>query len=168
MSVMRGGFIVSGKSGKGSLLVVVDRKLRTVFIEQLLKPSVPALARACELIKHRYPEWKSLTLDNDILFQGHSALGKQLGITIYFCHPYHSWEKGSVENANKYIRRDIPKGSDISCYSKRFVKRLEIKLNERPMAILNYHTPTELLMRHRKRKQRLRAVKKLHSTRWSD
>lgn len=108
----------------------------------------------------RYPEWKSMTADNDLLFQDHRSLAKKLGIKIYFCHPYHSWEKGSVENTNKYLRRDIPKGSDISRYSKGFVRRLETKLNQRPMAVLRYYTSEELLMSYRKRKQRLRAVKK--------
>lgn len=155
-----GDFIVSGKSGRGILLVVVDRKLRVSFLEQILKPSVDAVSRASQRIKRRYPEWKTMTTDNDILFQNHQALAQMLGIKIYFCHPYHSWEKGSVENTNKYIRRDMPKHSDISHYSKRFIRRLEIKLNNRPMAVLKYYTPEEMLNRYRKRKKRLRAVEK--------
>lgn len=155
-----GDFVVSGKSGKGSLFVLVDRKLRVTLLEQILKPSVAAVTRTCLRVKRRYPEWKSMTTDNDILFQGHRVLAQKLGIRIYFCHPYHSWEKGTVENTNKYIRRDLPKHSDISAYSKRFIRRLESKLNNRPMAVLKYYTPKEMLVRYRKRKQRLRAVEK--------
>jgi len=31
---------------------------------------------------------------------------------MYYAHPYASWERGSNENANRMIRRLIPKGSN--------------------------------------------------------
>ena len=144
-------FIVSGKSGKGILLVVVDRKLRITFIEQILHPSIRNVERAFLKIKKRYPELRTITTDNDILLAQHERLAKLLNVRIYFCHPYHSWEKGTVENANKVIRGDIPKGSDISKYSKRFIKRIEAKLNRRFMDCLNRMTPTEALAAYRRR-----------------
>jgi len=149
-----GDFIVSGKSGSGILLVIVDRKLRTSFVEQILKPTTAAVTRACMRINKRYREWRTMTTDNDILMQHHKVLEKKLNITIYFCNPYSSWEKGSVENTNKYIRRDIPKGSDIAQYSRYFIRKLEDKLNRRMMKCLKFRTPTEALHRHRKPKKR--------------
>lgn len=146
-----GDFVVSGRSGKGVLLVVVDRKTRTVFLELVLAVSISAVHEAFLRIKKRFPEIATLTLDNDLLFAKHAELASLLGIRIYFCHPYHSWEKGSVENANKCLRRDIPKGSDISGYSKGFVQKLEAKLNRRPMRVLGYATPEEMLTAHRKK-----------------
>lgn len=154
---MRGGhaeadFIVSGKYGHGILLVVVDRKMRVSFLEQILVVSIRKVHQAFLRIQKRYPEMKSFTTDNDILFRHHKELEKLLGIKIYFCNPYHSWEKGAVENVNKYIRKDIPKGSDISRYSKRFITSLEAKLNRRAMECLDYATPQEMLEAFRKRK----------------
>jgi len=151
-------FIVSGKSGSGILLVIVDRKLRVAFLEQILRPSVVNVTTAMLKIKERYPEWKSMTTDNDILFSDHPVMAQKLGVTSYFCFPGHAWEKGSIENANKWIRRYIAKSSDISRYSKRFVRNLEEKMNRRIMKTLNYYRPGELLKQYRKRKQRLRAV----------
>ena len=117
-------FIVSGKEGKGILLVVVDRKLRAVFLEQILIVTIGAVHRAFVRIKKRYPELQTFTTDNDILFQHHRELARLLGVKIYFCHPYHSWEKGSVENVNGVIRKTIPKGSDLSQHSKRFMRSM--------------------------------------------
>ena len=151
-------FIVSGKSGKGVLLVVVDRKSRIVFIEQIIRVNIPNVHATLLRIKARFPEMRSLTMDNDILFSNHEELAKLLEVKIYFCHPYHSWEKGTVENTNKVIRRDIPKGSDISQYSKRFIEALERKLNRRPMKCLDYRSPQEILdasRRKRNKKHRL-------------
>lgn len=154
-----GDFIVSGKSGKGVLLVITDRKLRATFLEQILNPACAGVTRTCQRIKRRYPEWATMTMDNDLLFQHHKELEKRLGIKIYFCFPGHMWEKPSVENANRYIRRYIPKSSDISKYSMRFIRHLEEKMNRRIMKVLNYQRPQELLNAYRKRKKRRSASK---------
>lgn len=147
-------FLVSGKSGQGIILSVVDRKSRVSFLEQILKVTIVNVHRAFLRIKERFPELKSINTDNDLLLQKHKELEKILKIKIYFCHPYHSWEKGTIENTNKYIRKDIPKGSDISKYSKRSIQKTEAKLNRRYMKVLRYKTPQEVLDAHRKRKKR--------------
>ncbi len=150
-------FLVSGKTGKGIILNVTDRKSRLVFLEQIIEVTIANVHQAFQRIKLRFPELTSITTDNDILLQKHKDLEKLLEINIYFCDPYSSWQKGTVENSNKYVRRDLPKGSNISQYSKRFIQKIEAKLNHRYMKVLNYKTPQEVLNERRKRKKRLRA-----------
>lgn len=146
-------FIVSGKTGRGILLTLADRKIRVSFIEQILEVSIKNVERAFLKIKKRFPELKTITTDNDILLVHHKRLEKLLNIKIYFCNPYHSWEKGTIENTNKYIRKDIPKGSDISRYSKKFIRGVEAKINRRFMEVIGHETPQEALDRFRKRKK---------------
>lgn len=146
-------FIVSGRSGKGMLFVVVDRKLRASFLEPIYRVSIAAVHRAAQKIKQGYLEWKTGTTDNDLLFARHKELEGELGIKIFFCHPYHSWEKGTIENTNGEIRKDMPKGSDISIHSRLFFKKIEKKLNSRFMKCLRYRTPTEALELYRKQKK---------------
>ena len=156
---MEGDFIASCKSGRGVLLVAVCRKFRVVFLELIYDVSVDEVHQAFLRIKERFPEMKSLTLDNDILFRMHKSLSKLLEIKIYFCHPYHSWEKGSVENANKFIRKYIPKGSDFSNYSRNEIDLVEKKCNARFMECLGYAMPSEALDEYRqKQKNSRRAV----------
>ena len=143
-----GDFIVSGRDGKGILLVIVDRKLRVVFLELILKVTIKNVHEAFLRIKNRFPFIRTLTLDNDILFRHHKELEKLLGAEIFFCLPYHSWEKGSVENVNKYIRKFIPKGSDFSKYSEDEIRAIETYLNNRFMKCLSYKTPLEALNEH--------------------
>lgn len=152
-------FIVSGKSGKGILVVVVDRKSRASFLEPIWQANINNVHRALRLIRKRFPEWRTMTTDNDLLFQKHKSLEKELNVKIFFCHPYHSWEKGTVENTNGEIRKDLPKGSDISQYSGKFFKNLEEKLNSRFMKCLSYQTPAEVLKNCRKQK-RLRYLRR--------
>ena len=157
---MEGDFIVSGKSGKGLGLILIDRNLRKVLLEKIFPVSVRNVERALVRMKKRFPEIKTITFDNDILFLEHKRLEKKLGVKIYFCHPRSPWEKPSVENFNKWLRRYIPKSSDISRYSRHMFKQLEAKANRRFMDVLGFHTPDEMYARALKRKKRPKARSK--------
>lgn len=151
---MEGDFIAPGRDGTGLLLIHTDRRLRYPLLEKIHPVSVRTLTNAIGRMKRRYPEMRTVTWDNDILLICHRELERRFGIRIYFCHPYQFWEKGGVENRNKIIRRYIPKGSDISRYSRGYIRQVEEKLQRRIMACLQYRTPAEALARHRKRKQK--------------
>jgi len=138
-------FIVSGRDGKGVLLVAVDRKLRVSFLEIIHKVTIDEVHQSFLRIKKRFPEMRTLTIDNDLLFQMHKALEVLLNVKIYFCDPYSSWQKGTVENRNKIIRKFVPKGSDLSQYGRGEVKTVEYFLNDRYLKCLKYATPWEKL-----------------------
>lgn len=152
---MEGDFVAPGKDGDGLLLIHTDRKLRYPLLEKIFPVSIRTLTNAIGRMKKRYPEMKTVTWDNDILLICHKDLEKKFNIKIYFCHAYKFWEKGGVENRNKIIRLYIPKGSDISKYSRRFIKNLEEKLQRRIMKCLNHFTPKQMIEFHRKRKKKL-------------
>lgn len=149
-----GDFIVSGKGGLGILFVCADRRSRAPFLERILPVSIRAVENAIGRIKKRFPELKTLTFDNDLLFIHHKRLEKKFSVKIYFCHKHSPWEKPLVENRNKIIRRYIPKGSDLSRYTRKFIQKLEEKLQRQIMKCLNYRTPKEILEKHRKRKKK--------------
>ena len=151
---MEGDFIVSGKSGCGIVLALRDRKVRKNLLERILPVSVRNVERALLRMQERYPEMQTITFDNDILFLEHQRLEKKLGIRIYFCHPHAPWEKPSIENLNKILRRYIPKSSDISKYAKAYLKKLEVKLNRHFMDCLDSLTPDEAYAREQQKRTR--------------
>lgn len=69
---------------------------------------------------------------------------KKKRTTVYYCHPYSSWERGSNENANRLIRRFIPKGTNIDSYSDEYIKWVENWLNNYPRKMFNYMTSNEV------------------------
>jgi len=140
---MEGDFIVSGKSGKGLLLTLTDRRVRKSLLERILPVSVRNVERALLRMKKRFPEIKTITFDNDILFLEHKRLEQKLKVKIYFCHPHSPWEKPSIENLNRWLRHFVPKSSDLSRYSKLFFSKLEAKANRRFMEVLGFYTPEE-------------------------
>lgn len=150
-----GDFIVSGHNGEGYLFVCGDRKSRAPFLEKIFPVSIKCVENAIHRIRKRFHELKTMTFDNDILFVHHKALEKKFNIKIYFCHKHSPWEKGFVENRNKIIRQYIPKGSDISRYTRKYIRKLEDKLQRRIMKCLDYKLPIDILKEHRKRKKEL-------------
>jgi transposase, IS30 family len=140
-----GDFIVSGKQGKGVLAVVYERKTMYIKIRKIMSRKCDAVNKYIREMTGGFVCFNSLTIDNDISFRKHEELSRLLGAPVYFCRPYHAWEKGGVENINKLIRQYIPKGSDISKYDDEDIARIETRLNNRPRKGLNYKTPLEFM-----------------------
>lgn len=138
-----GDFIESGKDGKGSLLVLVERKTRYPF---LIYTEDKSTKNINNLVADNLKELpiKSFTIDNDLSFQKHEELSKLIQANVFFCHPYCSHEKGTIENRNKAIRRYAPKKSDLSFYDLEYFKEVETKLRNKFMECLNYKTPQEM------------------------
>lgn len=120
-----------------TLAVLRDRKSRKMFA---LK--VPRLKYAMDGYKILSKEASalSLTLDNGL----ENCRHQELNIPTYFCNPYHSWEKGSVENGIGCIRRFIPKKADLASYSQESVSAIVEIFNNKPMRCLDYQTPNEV------------------------
>jgi len=137
--------IVSGKKtgSKEALSVSYERKAKYIDVRKIknLKP-----ATNNEAIKDMFEDKLVLTatFDNGIEDTKH----ERLGIDTYFCDRYASWQKGGVENANKMIRRFIPKGSDIGNYSDDYVKMVVDILNNKPRKSLGYKKPIEVMIKN--------------------
>lgn len=138
--------IVSGKSG-GALNVMVERKSRFVRIARVDDRTSASVSSAIVQCLMRYDEnvRRSITYDNGLENARHEEVNRWLGTTSYFCNPYHSWEKGSVENMNGLIRRFIPKKMDLAHVTDDDIERIEYLLNTRPKKCLGYQTPQEVL-----------------------
>ena len=142
-----GDTIVSGKQHHTTtaLAVLYERKARYIKAENIssLKPDV--YNQAVINMSKGIPLFLSCTLDNGIENTHHTDLKTKLNIDTYFCDPYSSWQKPGVENANKLIRRFIPKGANINNYSNRYIQNNINKLNNIPRKSLGYKTPAEVM-----------------------
>lgn len=134
---------VKGKTNS-CLTVLVDRASRKTIIKKTAsKTSVETMKSILEVMKPYKNTIKSITYDNGSEFSKHERINKVLNIKSYFCKPYHSWEKGTVENINGLIRRFFPKGTNFDTISEEDISYVEDWINNRPMKILNYMTPNQ-------------------------
>ncbi len=86
---------------------------------------------------------KTVTLDNGSENFHHKELQRRLGVNVYFCHAYHSWEKGTVENTFGRLRRYIPKGTSVDEVSEEQLQEIEDAMNNTPRKCLGFLTPNE-------------------------
>ncbi len=82
-------------------------------------------------------KFKTITCDNgceNLDYEGieRSVLTKGNRTRAYYAHPYSAWERGLNENANKLIRRFIPKGADIAKFSHERINMIEHRINNYP------------------------------------
>lgn len=140
---------VVGKSKtKTVLLVLTERMTRQEIIRKIKSKSQVCVVNELDKIERKMGSkkfretFKTITCDNgceNLDFEGieRSALIKKKRTKVYYAHPYSAWERGTNENANKLIRRFIPKGTDIGEFSRERIKMIEHWINNYPRRILN-------------------------------
>lgn len=83
---------------------------------------------------------QSITFDNGIENRRHL----ELNTSTFFCHPYSSWEKGTIENLFGRLRRFIPKKTSLRHYSPEHISAIMDIMNNTPRKCLEYRTPAEV------------------------
>lgn len=131
--------------GKSALQVTVERQSRFTRIKKIpTKTAVVSRLALYSILSPLPPSFRrSITYDNGFENIEHHLLNQQLGTSSYFCQPYHSWEKGTVENTNGLIRRFLPKKTNFDIISDQQLQQVESWLNSRPRKCLNFKTPAE-------------------------
>lgn len=133
-------FIVS-KESSWVLLVVVDRFAKRTWIRKLPNRKRDTIRAALSSMFHGVV-LKSITTDNDLAFTCWRELEVLLNTQIYFTHPYHSWEKGLVENTNRWIRCFVPKRRDIGSVTEEEMREIHSFLNDRPRECIGFQAPS--------------------------
>jgi IS30 family transposase len=87
---------------------------------------------------------KTLTLDNGSEMSQYEAIECRTGLSVYFAHPYHSWERGTNENTNGLLRFYFPKNMSFAHLTQEALDLAVKDLNTRPRKRLGYKTPEQM------------------------
>ena len=87
---------------------------------------------------------KTMTIDRGPENSDHEEFTRETEMPVYACNPYHSWEKGSVENSIGRTRFFIPKGASVDQLTQKSLTRIENIMNNTPRKCLGYLTPNEV------------------------
>ncbi len=144
---------VVGPQGKSKkvMLVLTERKTRKEIVYLMPDRKAQTVVKTLNMIERKYGErlfrdvFKTITVDNGVEFSDSEGLeksrrNKKKRTKVYYCHPYSSCERGSNENANRLIRRHIPKGVNFDKKSKTEIKEIETWINNYPRKIFEYDT----------------------------
>lgn len=133
------------RASLAALQITVERKTRYTKLTKLARKSAPCMRVALNRRLARLPDRlrQSLTYDNGSENVEHLRVNTVLGTRSYFCEPYHSWEKGTVENTVGLVRRFLPKKTDFAKVRVGDIRKIEYWLNHRPRKCLNFQTPAE-------------------------
>lgn len=129
---------------KGAISVQCERKSGLVRIHKVAGKKNPTdTLEALTKTRESMPDdlFKTITFDNGFENYHH----RELGIDTFFCKPFASWQKGSVENVNKLLRRYLPRDTKLDDLTDQDIYLIQEKLNDRPRKRLNYKTPNEII-----------------------
>ena len=127
------------KTDSEAVVGLTERMSRFILIDKVPRLKYTVNGFKMLLNPHRNTV-KSLTLDNGV----ENVRYGELNIDTYFCHPYSSWEKGSIENLFKRLRRFIPKKSSLKDYTREQIIGFAEIMNNTPRKCLNWKTPREV------------------------
>lgn len=132
--------------GKGSdtssVSVTVNRKTRVTRIRKLADHTAAAKAEVL-IVQFHQEEADSLTVDRGPENSDHERITQETQVVVYACEPYHSWEKGTVENTIGRIRWVLPKGKSVDTVTQEQLTTIEEWMNNTPRKCLGFLTPNE-------------------------
>lgn len=140
--------VVGGqKKGKTCLLVLSERMTREEIIIRMKGKTQAAVVQALDRLERKLgsrkfrEKFQTITCDNGVEFLDGEGIEKSRytrgnRTTLYYCHPYSAWERGTNENINRMVRRFFPKGTDFDTVTAKQVQMVEDWINNYPRKIL--------------------------------
>ena len=136
------------------LLVLTERATREEIIAWMPDRTQKSVYRALRVIarsgRSPFATMRSLTSDNGSEFWDFKTIeaairasGAAAFAGLFYAHPSCPHERGSNENANRLIRRYLPKGTDFSKISKRRIQEIEDEMNTMERASLGWKSALE-------------------------
>ena len=127
------------------LLTLQERRSRLTLARRIQCKDADVTARAIvgELGGLPAKARRTITHDNGGEFARHEAVTDSIGLHAYFCDPHSPWQRGSIENANGRLRRDLPRNTTLANYTDADIDDVIWNLNATPRKCLGYRTPIE-------------------------
>ena len=139
-----------------AILTLTERSTNFLIMERLRegRKAAPTAKTVVRLLFPYRQAVRTITTDNGCEFAAHlditnglSVNGKEK-VTVYFTDSYSAWQKGAIENANKLIRRYIPKKANFNDFSDQYIKNIQYRINKRPREKLNFVSPKSVFFQH--------------------
>lgn len=131
--------ILGKRNENQSIISIVDRCTRKVWlIKAEYKHEYYINKLIYEYIINNDIEVKSITVDNGLEFNVLGIAAKKLGVKLYKCDPYCSFQRGTNKRTNALVRRYIPKGSSLKITPQTYLDNISFNINAMPRKIFDF------------------------------
>lgn len=132
-----------GQTNITSLVARISRF--TVLLKNLNKRTKPVMGKIMNAVRDLpHLARRSITFDRGTEFVSWPHLQAEIGRQTWFCDPSSPWQKGTVENTNRRVRRWLPRKRDITAVSDHELKMICDRLNNTPRKCLGWKTSAEV------------------------
>jgi len=147
------------RSDKLCVSATVERKTRYTILGILDNKTAVEKTNSVinDLSSFPKPFLKTLTSDNGKENSYCQLTKSVLEIEVYKTTPYHSWEKGTVENTIGRLRRHLPKEQTLTGLTEEYLQQIQDRMNNTPRKCLKFKTPQEVMNKELRKVARLQA-----------
>ena len=132
--------------GKINVTSLVERVSRYAVVmrneDRQSKPIMEALIHGLAPLPAEARQ--SITFDRGTEFSAWQRLKDGIGADSWFCDPQAPWQKGTVENTNNRLRKYLPRSTEPTALTNRYLRSICHRLNSTPRKCLGYRTPAEV------------------------
>lgn len=142
--------ILGLKNEQPSIISIVDRCTRRLWLIKAEYKQEYYVANLIYnyIVKNDIPV-KSITTDNGLEFNVLGITAKKLGVKLYKCDPYCSFQRGTNERTNAIVRRWIPKGSSMKLKPQIFLDDICFEINSMPRKIFDFKSSYDVELNYR-------------------
>ena len=131
--------ILGKKNEQDSIISIVDRCTRKVWLIKAEYKNEYYIDRLIyNYILREEIVVKSITVDNGLEFGALGLTAKKLGVKLYKCDPYCSFQRGTNERMNAMVRRFIPKGDSMKLKPQIYLDDICFAINSMPRKIFDF------------------------------
>lgn len=137
--------IIGKKNEYDSIISIVDRTTRKLWLIKAEFKNEYYISNLIYnfIIKNKIVV-KSITTDNGLEFSTLGIAAKKLGVKLYKCDPYCSFQRGTNERMNAIVRRYIPKGSSLRMKPQICLDDIAFNINSMPRKMFDFKTPVQV------------------------
>jgi IS30 family transposase len=132
--------------GKANVTSLVERVTRFAIVlknpDRQSKPIMEGLVDGLSSLPAHARQ--SITFDRWTEFSAWQHMKDGLGADPWFFDPRSPWQNGTVENTNNRLRRYLPRKSNPTAFTNRYLRSICDRLNATPRKCLGYQTPAEV------------------------
>lgn len=143
--------IIGRRNESSSVITMVDRCSRKVWLIKAEYKNEYYINNLIYnyMIKNEI-NVKSITTDNGLEFQALGIVAKKLGVKLYKCDPYCSFQRGTNEKNNSIVRRYLPKGRSLKLIPQCYLDDISFNINSMPRKMFDFKTAYEVEFNYKK------------------